>query len=218
MMTWAEFPRAGFKLLFGQPTEYESRPGPLLTAIRIPERATSSGRWDPHQRQYPRCRKTIGNTGKTIMNKHLIHATIATVLLCGCSSKPLDGAGNYTLDATHFAGNVADEMIAEGKAPAEARAIIVEQLKNSKFDLTLNNDGSFDCEQMIANDHHEYTGTWTLDGTKIRLHQTHDNGREIEDVMSGQLVDGKMQVSLSEKSDWIKLVLYHQSAAAAPPR
>ena len=96
--------------------------------------------------------------------------------------------------------------------------MLVEKLKSSDFDLSLATDGTFTALQTILAERRTYKGTWTKTGTSFVLHQTHDNGKELEDEMTGTLVDGKLDLTHESDDGTMKFVLYHEASPAAPAR
>jgi hypothetical protein len=144
--------------------------------------------------------------------------TFALLLATGCNSGKVTDAGRYLADRQQFGTMIADKMIETGKAPAEARPMLIEKLKSCDFDLRLAADGTFTAAQTVLAERRTYKGTWTKSGTSFVLNQTHDNGRELEDRMAGTLIDGKLDLNHESDGGTMNFVLYHENAAAAPPR
>jgi hypothetical protein len=145
-------------------------------------------------------------------------ATLALLLATGCNSGKVTDAGRYLADRQHFGTMIADKMIEMGKAPAEARPMLVEKLKECDFDLQLAADGTFTAVQTVLTERRTYKGTWTKTGSSFVLAQTHDNDRELEDRMTGTLINGKLDLNHESDDGTMNFLLYHQNAAAAPPR
>ncbi len=140
-----------------------------------------------------------------------------SLVSCGKSSQS-GPAGSYRVDAVPFAETMADALIETGKVPAELRATAVSQLRKAKFDLDLNDDGSFSFAQAVNGEKKVYTGTWEVVGTAINLHQTHEDGNEVADAMTGTVGDDRLEMAYEEAGVEMNFTMLRKGQPAAPPR
>lgn len=151
--------------------------------------------------------------------RHSTPAVLVLATLLGCSGNAATGAsGSYQLETDGFAESMADIFIEQGKVPADARPQAIAALEGATMDVDLATDGTFTFSQKIAGDKHVYTGTWTETGSAVTLNQTHDNGEEIEDEMSGTLDGDALRMTYTSEGHTLKFLLRRKGAAAAPGR
>ena len=109
------------------------------------------------------------------------------LLLQGCGGKPSAAEGTYELDKAAFVEQGLKSLIDSGRIPAAAREIGRRQLERVSSILELKGDGTFVNFMEMSGRKHKFTGEWTQKGNRIELRQTHSDGREKEDAMSGTL-------------------------------
>ena len=128
--------------------------------------------------------------------------------------------GHYDLDAGHFADHMADKLIETGRAPAALRYELVNQLKSARFSLDLDEDGTFQAEQSIADESHSYSGSWSLIGSEFKLDQTHEDGEEVFDTMTGTFDQGQLSLVDEDEGVEVTIILRHArlASAASPGR
>ena len=134
---------------------------------------------------------------------------------CGGGDTTSETTGHYDLDVQHFANHMADKLIEIGRAPAGFRNQLVNQMQSSKFSLDLHEDGTFEAEQKMGNQSHAYSGSWTLIGSQIRLDQTHEDGSEVVDTMSGTLEHGQLTLIEQDEGTELTIILRRANPAAA---
>ena len=124
---------------------------------------------------------------------------------CGGKSGP---EGSYVLDGEAFAqemrGQIRDQLAVMTPAQEEAT---MQTLESTVFNLTLKDDNTFVARQKLGPQQAEFTGTWTLDGQRFHLQQTHENGRPVEDSMSGTLIGTQIRVTDEDQGKRVELVL-----------
>jgi hypothetical protein len=79
----------------------------------------------------------------------------------------------------------------------------ISNLQEMVLEFDLESDGSFTCEESAMGQDNEIEGNWVLNGNKIRLNQTHNNGAEERDQLTGT-VEGKT-MNLVKKQDKVSL-------------
>ena len=155
------------------------------------------------------------------MNQRPVHTIPALAallfLLLGCGGTKSGPAGSYTMDAKGFANTLADQMIKSGQVLPATRALMVAKLQTAVFTVDLAEDGKFKADQRMMGEHHAYIGTWRQEGSSIRLDQTHDNGVEVEDELTGTFAGDTMSLVHKEDGLEVEMVL-RRGSAAAPPR
>jgi hypothetical protein len=152
------------------------------------------------------------------MKRQLTLVLFSFCFLGGCSAETIEETGHYKLDVDAFAPMLAEQLIESGRAPESARLVITSQLRSTKFDLELREDGRFTAGRHVLTNKRQYSGTWKLSGTTFRLDQTHENGLPAADFMTGTLVDGTLQLEHKRDDGTLHMVLRHESLAATPPR
>ena len=142
------------------------------------------------------------------------------VAISACSTDSATGpTGRYALqaqDKEQFAGNTADALVTAGQIPPAARELAVEQLRTAEINLDLEADKTFSFDQTVQGKRMVFTGTWDLNGSTVRLNQTHENGKEVADTMDGELRDGRLTLTMTDSSASIEFVLSRSGTPASP--
>ena len=101
-----------------------------------------------------------------------------TIFLSACGSDSSDAAGTYTLDKTAMKALLEEKM-----GPGSAA-----MLERMNIEVTLNADGSF-AVKADEDGKGGAKGTWELDGTKLLVTTTHQNGEKEEkpETLTGKL-------------------------------
>ena len=146
----------------------------------------------------------------------VILALPLALLLHGCGSKPSAAAGTYELDKAAFVEQGLKSLIDSGGIPAAARELGRRQLEKVGSILELKGDGTFVNIMEVSGRKHEFTGEWTQKGSRIELLQTHANGKEKEDSMTGTLDGDSLLLLHEEKGVTFPYPMRRRSAHASP--
>ena len=131
--------------------------------------------------------------------KKFIFMAISMAALAAVAGVP----GNYVLDKDSLAKSM-DEMVAKQMemVPEEQRAASMEMAKTqmkSTLDAmfmkaTFKGDGTVSIQaNMGMGGEQSAQGTWSLEGDKLTMTKTHENGEEVEaDTMVATYSDGKI--------------------------
>ena len=120
------------------------------------------------------------------MKRRLAATLLFSVAACG-GSEQVPVAGDYVLDSEQFAKSFQEQF----EIPLDDATM--HALRNAAMELTLNEDYTFTCRQRVADESHEFTGTWTLVRGRITLNQTHEDGEEKEDTLAGPWENGQIR-------------------------
>lgn len=124
---------------------------------------------------------------------------------CGAESGP---EGSYVLDGEAFAQQMRGQIQGQlAKMTPDQEKATMRTLRSTVFDLTLKEDNTFVAQQKLGPQQSEFTGTLTLEGQRLHLQQTHENGRPVEDSMTGTLIGTQIRVTDEDQGKRIELVL-----------
>ncbi len=116
------------------------------------------------------------------------------------SPKPkLDVTGKWEFD---FEATKKKSLVALAGQGQDVPGILA-LMRDMVLEFDLESDGSFTCEESLSGEDHEYDGNWVLNDNKIRLNQTHMDGEEVRDQLTGT-VDRKM-MDLVKKDQGVEL-------------
>ena len=111
-----------------------------------------------------------------------------------------DVAGKWELD---FAATAKASRAQIKAANFDLEAYLAD-FENGVFEFDLEDDGSFTADESLQDTDAEYKGNWVLSGGDlIRLNQTHKDGAEEPDQLTGAVVGNRM--NLVHKKNGIEL-------------
>lgn len=125
--------------------------------------------------------------------------SLLLLLLCACGgSSASSAAGKWSLDPASMSGVILKQQEKELAAmPADERAkmeaMIKEQAKAMKSDLTIGADNTFTVTMDMGLMHSEVKGTWKVDGNRIAM-TGKEVGKDKEETMFGTLDGDRMVV------------------------
>jgi hypothetical protein len=149
-------------------------------------------------------------------NPFFLVGLAACLCLVGCGGPSVPAAaGTYELDRVALAAALTDEIL--GNAPeavrqdaatiAEAKATATEQAAAMSLTLVLNADGTSVSTGDMAGSRFTSKGTWTLDGSKLTLTTTEQDGEKDETPETNvATLEGKVLSIQPEGAPW-KFVL-----------
>ena len=143
----------------------------------------------------------------------LVKTTLGTfvslicLILASCGGKT-GPEGTYVLDGGAFAKAMREQIRHQLvlMTPDQLEATM-QTLESTVFDLTLRHDHTFVAQQRIGPQQAEFSGTWTLEGRKFHLRQTHENGQLVEDSMFDTLIGTQIRVTDEDQGRMVELVL-----------
>ena len=137
--------------------------------------------------------------------------------LVGCGEPPQDEAvGSYTIDHDAFVDEAISAMKDAGLLEAGTEMLARGQLRQVRMDLDIENDRTFECRMEALGQNNTYTGNWTQVGSHFRLEQTHENGNQSLDVMTGTYRNGVLRLLHNEPGIEMPYVLRKRTRAASP--
>ncbi|MBI5852058.1 MAG: hypothetical protein HZB39_13680 [Planctomycetes bacterium] len=117
---------------------------------------------------------------------------------CGSGSAASSAAGKWSLDPVSMSDMILKQQEKELAAlPADERAkmeaMVKEQSKAMKGDLTIGADNTFTVTMDMGPMHSEVKGTWKLDGNRIAM-TGKEVGKDKEETMFGALDGDRLTV------------------------
>ncbi len=140
----------------------------------------------------------------------------ATHVACGGGATAPEG--RYQLDKDAFIEMAVKTMREHERIPEGAEDIARGMLRQIEMEFDLRDGGEFHCTQKAPGENHVYTGRWYLNGRQIRIVQTHEDGKEVPDSMSGTYENGVLNLQHEEEGMQMTYVLHKAEATPAAPR
>ncbi len=132
------------------------------------------------------------------MRTSIVLSLLLLLGACGGGSAASSAAGKWSLDAASMSDMILKQqekelaaMTADERAKMEA--MIKEQSKAMKGDLTLGADNTFGVTMDMGPMHSEVKGTWKVDGNRIAM-TGKEVGKDAEETMYGTLDGDRMVV------------------------
>ena len=146
-----------------------------------------------------------------------LFSLLAALVLGACSGEEAASPpGAYAIDHQRFVPKALAAMQAHGAAPAGAAREVQARLQLLRMDVDLRVDHTFECRMGLMGERRTYTGSWQQSGQSIRLEQTHEDGEDVEDLLTGTLRDGVLDLVHEENGLPMPYVLRRHAAAPAP--
>lgn len=130
----------------------------------------------------------------------LVALVAATVLsACGGDTSPGDLAGTWKVDGAALKKEFLASETAK-QIPEAMRGGIADAIGASDYTVAIKADGTWTSSGKMGQNDQNEKGTWKLDGNKITVTVTHEDGKEIKDgdVYEGT-VDGDVITAKSKK-------------------
>lgn len=152
-------------------------------------------------------------------NLFLAVPSLAVLLLLASCAGGTKVAGTYELDVSKMVEQAQKEMEKEmaakagGKAGAMGEMMqkmisqMLEQLKKSKGQITLREDGTFEGEMDMGGRKSTIKGTWKLEGDRVTMTSTHQDGKEKVETQTGTLRGDEIHVETGQGGRKMTLVL-----------
>jgi hypothetical protein len=145
------------------------------------------------------------------MSRTLLAGVAALLLITpSCSeSAAASAAGTYKVDLGPTLEGAIAAVPGGDKLPAEAK----EQMKSTmepiftSMSLVLNADMTY---QGMQGSDEAAKGTWSLDGNKLTVKTTHENGKEKASTQTGTYKDGKITMDMEKDGQKITLHMVKQ--------
>ena len=153
---------------------------------------------------------------RKLVARVLVIQALVFALCCTSSCSKPDAVGRYALDTEHFAESMATMLIKEGRVPKRNKEKAKTVLRTAVFDLHMKPDRTFRAEYTVGRTPTVYKGTWSLEGTELKLQQTHENDRKRPQTMTGKLDGDQLVLLRPEKQVTVELRLKRVRNGAAP--
>ena len=109
-------------------------------------------------------------------------AMTLTLSLVGCGS---EGAGTYVIDTENLIEVISEQAMKMPGMTDEMKDMALgeakKQAEQMKLELVLNSDGSLVSTFEIMGNKEEAKGTWKLEGDKLTMTNTWENGEDLEE-------------------------------------
>ena len=142
-----------------------------------------------------------------------ITPVFACLLLIPACGQDNTAAGSYTVDIKPTIDGIIETESAGKELPAEQRAAMETMFKGmfEKMNFNLNADltctGDSEITIMGTTKKSSTKGTWSIEGGKVTINTTHEDGEEKASTQTGTYKDGKLTIDMEQAGKKITLYL-----------